>query len=138
MTATKRITELLISNCPVSFIASVDAEGFPNMKALLPPRKMIGIQTFYFITTRSSLRVAQFRENPKSSIYCCDQRHYVGVMLKGTVEVLEDPKSKKMLWLETDTVYYKGDLSDPEYCVLRFTAIAGRLYRDFRATDFAI
>ncbi len=134
----KKVTEMLIKKSPTVFIASVDAEGFPNLKAMSPPRKIVGITTYYFITTTSSLRVAQFRDNRKASIYFCDPRHFVGVMLKGTMEVLEDCKNKKMLWLETDTVYYKGGLSDPDYCVLKFTASSGRLYRNFSATDFRI
>jgi len=33
----------LIDKQGVSFIGSVDADGFPNMKAMLPPRKRDGI-----------------------------------------------------------------------------------------------
>ena len=138
MADVRKVTEMLIKKSPTAFIASVDAEGFPNLKAMSPPRKTVGITTYYFITTTSSLRVAQFRDNRKASIYFCDPRHFVGVMLKGTMEVLEDLKNKKMLWLETDTVYYKGGLSDPDYCVLKFTASSARLYRNFAATDFGI
>jgi general stress protein 26 len=34
----------LIDKQNVSFIASISEEGFPNMKAMLPPRKRIGIK----------------------------------------------------------------------------------------------
>lgn len=51
----------LIDKQTVAYIGSVDAEGFPNMKAMLPPRKRNGIQTFYFTTNTSSMRVAQYR-----------------------------------------------------------------------------
>lgn len=138
MADAKKIIKLLISKGPASFIASVDPEGYPNMKAMLPPRKVVGIKTFYFTTTTSSLRVAHFRNNQKSSVYFCDQQHYVGVMLRGTMEVLEDPKVKEMLWQESDTAYYKGGVSDPDYCVLKFTAKTGRLYQDLRSIDFSV
>ena len=36
----------LIDKQSVSFIASISEEGFPNMKAMLPPRKQVGIQEF--------------------------------------------------------------------------------------------
>ena len=41
-----------------AFIASVDEDGFPNMKAMLAPRERDGV-TFYFTTNTSSMRVKQ-------------------------------------------------------------------------------
>jgi general stress protein 26 len=35
----------LIDKQSVAFIASVDGDGFPNMKAMLPPRKREGIRS---------------------------------------------------------------------------------------------
>jgi general stress protein 26 len=128
----------LIDKQGVSFIASVDEEGFPNMKAMLPPRKREGIHTFWFTTNTSSMRVAQFRKNPKASIYFYDKRFFRGVMLTGTMEVLEDSASKEMIWREGDTMYYKQGVNDPDYCVLRFTATRGRYYSDFSSQDFAV
>lgn len=107
----------LIDKQGVAFISSVDADGFPNTKAMLPPRKRIGIQTFYFTTNTSSMRVAQYRENPNACIYFCDKRYFRGVMLLGTVEVLEDAQSKEMIWKEGDTMYYAKGVTDPDYCV---------------------
>lgn len=39
-----------ISEQNVAFIGSVDEGGYPNMKAMLPPRKHEGLQVFYFST----------------------------------------------------------------------------------------
>lgn len=36
----------LIDKQGVSFIASISEDGFPNMKAMLPPRKRVGIREF--------------------------------------------------------------------------------------------
>lgn len=70
----------LIDKQGVSFISSVDSSGFPNTKAMLPPRKREGIKIFFFITNTSSMRVAQYQENPKACIYFCDERFFRGVM----------------------------------------------------------
>ncbi|MDR0429182.1 MAG: pyridoxamine 5'-phosphate oxidase family protein, partial [Tannerellaceae bacterium] len=59
-------------------------------------------------------------------------------MLIGTMEVLEDAVSKEMIWRDGDTMYYKQGVSDPDYCVLRFTATRGRYYADFSSRDFAV
>lgn len=128
----------LIDKQGVSFIGSVGADGFPNMKAMLPPRKREGIRHFWFTTNTSSLRVAQYRENPKACIYFCDKRFFRGVMLKGTMEVLEDAQTKEMIWQDGDTTYYSGGVTDPDYCVLKFTADNGRYYANFNSEDFTI
>lgn len=122
----------------VSFISSIDEQGFPNTKAMLPPRKMEGIKTFYFTTNTSSMRVSQYRECPNACIYFCDTRFYRGVMLRGTVEVLEDEESKKMIWKDGDTMYYPQGVTDPDYCVLKFTAKDDRYYSNFHSESFEV
>lgn len=122
----------------VVFISSVDENGFPNTKAMLPPRKREGIKVIYFHTNTSSMRVRQFRNNPKACLYFCDQRFFKGVMLTGTMEVLEDSAYKEMLWQEGDTMYYPEGVTDPDYCVLRFTAEQGRFYSNFSSENFDI
>ena len=128
----------LIDKQGVSFISSMDRDGFPNTKAMLPPRKRESIRVFYFTTNTSSMRVAQYRANPKACIYFCDRRFFRGVMLKGTMEVLEDAEHKEMIWQEGDTVYYSQGVTDPDYCVLRFTTRTGRYYSNFSSEDFIV
>jgi len=128
----------LIDKQKVSFISSIDSGGYPNTKAMLPPRKREGIRTFYFTTNTSSMRVSQYRENPNACIYFCDNRFFRGVMLKGKMEVLEDRVSKEMIWQDGDTMYYPLGVTDPDYCVLKFTADSGRYYSDFKSEDFTI
>ena len=128
----------LIDKQSVSFISSIDDEGFPNTKAMLPPRKREGIITFYFTTNTSSMRVAQYRKRTNACIYFCDQRFFHGVMLRGTMEVLEDDVSKQMIWQEGDTMYYPKGVTDPDYCVLKFTARDGRFYSDFHSESFDV
>jgi len=128
----------LIDKQEVSFIASVDAKGFPNMKAMLPPRKRNGLREFWFTTNTSSMRTAQYRSDPKAAVYFMDKRFFRGVQLIGTMEVLEDAATKEMIWQEGDTVYYPGGVTDPDYCVLKFTARSGRYYANFKSEDFEI
>ena len=128
----------LIDKQSTAFISSVDQEGFPNTKAMLAPRLREGLHTFYLTTNTSSMRVAQYRENPKACLYFCDRRYFRGVMLIGTVEVLEDDASKALIWQEGDTLYYPQGVTDPDYCVLRFTARKGRYYSHFHSEDFTI
>lgn len=128
----------LIDRQGVAFISSVDEEGYPNTKAMLPPRKREGIQTIYFSTNTSSMRVRQYRANPKACVYFCDRRFFRGVMLKGTVEVLEDAEIKEIIWREGDTMYYPLGVTDPDYCVLKFTIQSGRYYSSLKSEDFEV
>ena len=59
-------------------------------------------------------------------------------MLKGIMEVLEDAESKEMIWREGDTMYYSKGVTDPDYCVLRFTAQTGRYYTNYSSEDFIV
>lgn len=125
----------MIDKQSVCYISSIDKDGFPNTKAMLKPRKRIGTKEFYFSTNTSSLKVESFKNNPKACIYFCDKRFYRGVMIKGTVEVLEDKESKEMIWRLGDTMYYKKGVTDPDYCVLKFTSFSARYYCNFKSTD---
>ena len=93
---------------------------------------------FWFSTNTSSQKVSAFRENPKGSVYFVDRRFFRGVSLCGTVEVLEDQKSKERLWQMGDRMYYSRGVTDPDYCVLKFTAERGRFYSNFKSEDFLI
>ena len=128
----------MIDKISISIISSVDDVGFPNTKAMLPPRKREGIKHFYFTTNTSSMRVGQYNNNDKACIYFFDKRFYRGVMLKGTMKVLEDEKSKEMIWQDGDEMYYSKGVSDPDYCVLKFTAQNGRYYSNFKSENFEI
>ena len=122
-----------------AFISSVDEEGFPNIKAMLAPRERNG-NTFYFTTNTSSMRVKQYLSNPKASIYFYHRGRfrYTGVMLKGTMNVLTDQETKDRIWRTGDTMFYKKGVTDPDYCVLQFTATGGRYYQDLKTESFEL
>jgi general stress protein 26 len=82
--------------------------------------------------------VEQYRENPKAGVYVCDRRFFRGAMLTGTMEVLEDNAIKEEIWQFGDTMYYPKGVTDPDYCVLKFTALRGRYYSNFRSEDFTV
>ncbi len=68
----------LIDKQNVSFISSIGDDGFPYTKAIATPRKREEIKVFYFTTNTSSMRVAQYRNNPKACIYILRQNGFSG------------------------------------------------------------
>lgn len=45
---------------------------------------------------------------------------------------------KERIWQEGDILYYKEGVTDPDYCVLKFTTIHGRYYSNFKSEDFEV
>ena len=124
---------------PVSFLSSVDGEGRPVTRAMLPPCCRRGIRVFYYHTNTSSRKVAQFRENPGACLYFCDEAAFIGLMLQGEVEVLEDAAAREDFWRDEYRLYYPGGVADPDYCLLKFTARSGRRYGgDFTSEAFSV
>lgn len=132
--------EKFIDKQKISFICSIDEENYPNVKAMLKPRKRNGLKEFYFSTNTSSMRVNQYKNNPSASIYFYHKGliKYVGVMLKGKMEILTDQDTKNSLWKKGDTMFYKKGVTDPDYCILKFTAQSGRYYCDLKTENFNI
>ncbi|MFA6169690.1 MAG: pyridoxamine 5'-phosphate oxidase family protein [Candidatus Margulisiibacteriota bacterium] len=128
----------IVEKSSYAIIASVDDEDYPNVKAMLRPREHDGLKTFYFTTNTSSRRVKQYLKNPKASIYFYDGQSFKGLMLRGTMKVLHDLPTKERIWRDGDTMYYAEGVTDPDYCVLKFTAKNGRMYENFQSADFAI
>lgn len=128
----------LIDKSSMALISYIDDMGYPITKAMLKPREREGIRIFWFTTNTSSNKVNCYRVNPKASIYFVDRRFFRGVSLSGTVEVLESAEDKERVWRDGDTMYYPKGVSDPDYCVLKFTACKGRYYSNFKSEDFEI
>ena len=48
------------------------------------------------------------------------------------------PLTEEVLGTNADEQSYPGGVTDPNYCVLRFTATDGRFYSDFYPRSFVI
>lgn len=134
----KERIEKLIALCPTAILCSVDAEGYPCAKAMLAPRRRDGLKEIWFSTNTSSQSVARYRREPKASVYFYDAATFLGVMLRGRIEVREDAAAKESLWQEGDEMYYPQGVADPDYCVLHFVAESARYYADFQSIDIKL
>jgi len=128
----------IIDSSKVCYLSSVDCDGYPNTKAVLTIKEREGLRVHWFSTNTSSLRVGQFRANPKACLYFCDRRFYRGAMLRGTIEVCEDAATKERFWKPGDKMYYPLGVTDPDYCILKFTALDGRWYSSFKSENFEV
>lgn len=128
----------IIDKQKICYISSIDEEGFPNTKAMLKPRKRVGIKEIYLSTNTSSLKVKSFKKNEKACLYFCDTRFFKGICLIGMVEILENQDIKNEIWHIGDTMYYKKGKTDPDYCVIKFTIKKARYYSNFKSIDIVV
>lgn len=121
-----------ISEQKTAFIASVDENGFPVIRAMLAPRVIDG-NVMYFTTNTSSKKIKQYLENEKACVYFYKRGRfkYQGASITGVMSVCTDTESKELIWKPSDVMYYKHGVTDPDYCVLKFTAEKAEYYSDF-------
>ncbi len=102
-------------------VCSMDDEGYPNAKAMFL-REHEGLKTFWFSTNVSASRTKRFMENPKACIYFLDSEPIHGLMLTGEMKVYMDNETKQTFWEPSDIQYYNEGPTDPDYCMMCFTA----------------
>ena len=127
----------LIKKAKIAMIGTNAGDGYPHIKAML---NLIseGMKTIWFSTNTSSKRVAQVLKDQKACVYYVDQDSFMGLMLIGEMEVLQDEDSRKKLWSEGCEKYYPQGINDPDYSVLKFTAKKGNFYRGLQNLSFEI
>ena len=78
--------------------------------------------TCYFDTSLSSSKVRSLASGSLAAAYYCVPSQIHGVEIRGTLEILDDPELKRILWQDQWRIYWPNGPSDPDYVVLRLTA----------------
>lgn len=95
-------------------------------------------RTHCFSTNTSSKRVGQFLENSKASVYYYNEMLFKGALFTGVMEVVEDNETKARFWNEGDEQYYPKGVTDPNYCILKFTAETVNYYHGLSNVTFSV
>ena len=119
-------------------VTSIDEEGYPTTRAMLTIQDKMSEKQMYFSTNTPSRKVRHFKQNNKGSVYFVDYKTFTGITLTGTFEVLEDFETKNYFFVKGDEKYYPLGPSDPDYCILKFTAIEAEHYHNLQTTRFSI
>ncbi len=121
----------------IAMLGTQGADGYPCIKAMIKVENE-GIKKIWFSTNTSSRRVSELALNSRACVYFVDMEKWMGLMLTGTVEILQDPDSRKRIWREGYEKYYKLGVDDPDYTVLCFTAIKGNYYHNLEKMSFEL
>ena len=127
----------LVNNSRDAIVCSVDEKGFPAAKAMFRAEND-GLRSFWFSTNTSAIRTGHFRKNPKACIYFVDSVGIHGLSLTGTMKIHEDKETKQKFWHNGDEKYYPLGPTDPDYCILEFTAEKGNYYHGLKKLLFDV
>ena len=126
----------IIRKSEVAYLATVDVEGRPAIRAMLNlcnPKKFKKLEdktlfvdgekvTIYLTTNTSSKKVERIRNNHNAAVYFCEPEKFKGICATGTIEEVTEQKIKEDLWRPSWLMYYHKGKTDPDYTVLKFTS----------------
>jgi len=127
----------LADDATIAMLGTNGDDGYPNIKAMIKMENE-GLKTIWFSTNTSSKRVAQLKRDSKVCVYFVDMDQWKGLMLVGTIEVLQDMESRQRLWRPGYEKYYPLGVTDPDYSVLRFTTQWGNYYHALSNVSFEV
>ena len=132
-----KVLSLLVRS-DTCLVTSIDEKGYPTVRAMLKPREITGMKTFAFGTNTSSRHVGHYQSVDKASLYFYDPQLFQGLLFRGRMETTSRQELRDGLWRDGDNVYYQLGPTDPDYCVMLFTADNGRWYENLHSLDFTI
>jgi general stress protein 26 len=127
----------LVENSKIVMVGTNGEDGYPNIKSMMR-LKHEGLKKFWLSTNTSCKRVQLLKRDNKVCLYFVDENIFAGLMLVGTIEILQDRASKEMLWSDGCEIYYPSGIDDPDYTVLCFTAQWGNYYRHLKNESFQV
>jgi general stress protein 26 len=127
----------LVERSTICLLGTNGEDGYPNIKAMMNA-KHEGMNKIWLSTNTHSRRVQQLGKDNRACVYYVDEKDFKGLMLTGTIQILQDLKSRRMLWNDGDERYYPLGVEDPDYSVLCFTAHKGNYYHKLKNLTFEI
>ena len=122
----------LIATTEVVYLATIDSNGFPQVRAMLNLRNRDNYPSLvnvfdnhdedfllYLTTNISSAKMKQIEESPKVTVYFCNPDQFHGLMLAGEIEVITKQEIKNKLWQDGWEMYYPSGVDDPDYTILQ-------------------
>lgn len=131
----KEVSLELMETTEVSYLGTVDTDGFPQVRAMANLRckkeypelaKLFEERrdfVVYFATGASSAKMKHIAANEKGCVYFYRPGEMQGLMLAGNIEVVEDVELKKQLWQDKWEMYFPDGAEGAEYTVIRLVPV---------------
>ncbi|MCE5251247.1 pyridoxamine 5'-phosphate oxidase family protein [bacterium] len=129
----------LMASTDLVYVSTIDEHGYPQIRAmgnLRNRRQFPRLSDFfnhhrddflvYLTTNRPSPKMRQIAVNPKACLYYCNFSEIHGLLLGGTIEIVDDPEIRHMLWEDSWIQFYYDGVDGEEYKVLRVVPSFGK------------
>ena len=107
----------IVAAAEVVTVASIDENGYPRPVAMVKLKDKNG--GIYFSTGTSTAKAAHFKANSKAGISIVEGEN--SVVYTGEMEIVTDQRIKESLWDDWMRPHIPGGVTNPQYCVLKFT-----------------
>lgn len=121
--------EELLAQCSHVTLASVNSEGFPRPVPMAKGHTS-GCNEVWMATGADSLKVAEFRQNPKAGL--CYDHDGASVCLRGTVEIVTDDTIRSDMWQDWYINHFTEGPTDPNYILLHFVGTEATIWLNNR------
>ena len=107
----------IVAAAEVVTVASIDENGYPRPVAMVKLKDKNG--GIYFSTGTSTAKVAHFKANSTAGISIVEGEN--SVVYTCEMEIVTDQGVKESLWDDWMLPHIPGGVTNPQYCVLKFT-----------------
>ncbi len=112
----------LVSEANTAMLSSIDEKGYPRAVEM-SNIKTESLNVMYFATGTDSRKVKHYMKNSKAGV-----SYNNGISLVGEIEMVEDNSLKEELWQDWFIEHFPKGVTDPNYCVLKFTSKEAVIY----------
>lgn len=127
--------ESIMRECEVAYVGKVDSNGYPRVSTI-SSLKVDDIGTMWFSTGLDGDKAKLYKSNPKASV--CYNKANDNITLTGTMEVITEQEIKTELWVDWFINHFPGGPTDPNYCILKFTAGHAVLWVDRQVAEMDV
>ena len=103
-----------------SNLITISEDGTPRgrMMAHLPLQDDMVI---WYATGSQSRKVSEIEKNPSASVFYYRPTDHSSVSALGKAEVVRDDETRKKMWQEAWSAFWKEGPTDPGYCLIKVT-----------------
>lgn len=125
----------IIRGCDAAYLGVIDEEGCPSVSTVSPINPG-SILELYFATGTNASKTRRIMADSRAGV--CFRSEGNNITLAGEAQILTDQPTKSQCWTDWFIGHFPGGETDPNYCVIKFTAKRASLWIDNQSAEFWI
>ena len=125
----------IIKTCDAAYLGVIDEEGCPHVStgSTITPENLFEA---YFATGMGANKTRRLLRDKRASV--CYRAGGNNITLVGEAEILTDQETKSRCWQDWFINHFPGGDTDPNYCIISFTAKRASLWIDGESAEFLV